>query len=147
MCHVSRVMCHVSHVAFHVSRVTCHLSHVTYNFFIFIFFKVGELVGGGSVINEPYPSSFLNMCAQHVVLNTLYRQLCPEHVVNKTVNVVNKTLQVVNKTVNVLNKTVHVVNKTVNVLNKTVNVLKGWFHVKALCKNMTFFCLDFWPKK
>ena len=45
-CQVSRVTCCVSHV-------TCHVSHVTF------FYKVVELVGGGSVINGPTPSTFL----------------------------------------------------------------------------------------
>ena len=44
---MSRVMCHVSHV-------TCHMSHV----FLFVFLdKVVKLIGGGSVINGPIPSS------------------------------------------------------------------------------------------
>ena len=49
------VTCHISHVTCHLSRVTCHMSH----FFLF-FYKVLELIGGGSVINGAYPSSLLN---------------------------------------------------------------------------------------
>ena len=45
-------MCQVSHVRYHMSGVTCQVSHVTYFYF---FYKVVELVGGGSVINGAYP--------------------------------------------------------------------------------------------
>ena len=43
-----------------MSGVTCHMSHVTchvsdFNFLILFGDNVGELVGGGSVINEAYP--------------------------------------------------------------------------------------------
>ena len=48
---VSYVMCQVSLVWCHVSRVTC-------NFFLSFFFKVMELVGGGSVTKEAYPIFF-----------------------------------------------------------------------------------------
>ena len=49
------VMCKVSHVMCHVSHVTSHVSH----FWFFFVYKEVELVGGGSVINGAYPSSFL----------------------------------------------------------------------------------------
>ena len=42
-----------------MSRVTCHVSHVTCNVSLFFFLdKVVKLIGGGSVINGAYPSSF-----------------------------------------------------------------------------------------
>ena len=49
MCHMSCAMCHMSCAMCHVSRVMCHA------FFLDI---VMGLVGGGSVINRPIPSSF-----------------------------------------------------------------------------------------
>ena len=62
MCHMSCVMCHVSHVPCHVSPVTYQMSNIyVYIFLIEIknyhnfFYKVGELVSGGSVINGDYP--------------------------------------------------------------------------------------------
>ena len=68
MCHMSCGTCHVSHVMCHMSRITCLMSHVMCpcNFFYFtyifdslvIFDTVGDLVGGGSVINEAYPVYF-----------------------------------------------------------------------------------------
>ena len=49
--------CHMSGVMFYVSHVTSQVSHVTSNFFLFLFFyKVLELVVGGSVINGAYPN-------------------------------------------------------------------------------------------
>ena len=70
-------MCHVSGVTPHVSLVTCHMSHVTRHVspfscqFFFFFYEeeknlilkhkldnVVELVGGGSVIKGPTPSTF-----------------------------------------------------------------------------------------
>ena len=46
---VPHVMCHVSHVSYHMSNVTCK-----YCLLVF-FYKVAELVSGGSVINGAYP--------------------------------------------------------------------------------------------
>ena len=43
--HLSCVMCHASGVMYHLSRVMCH------NLIFFIFYKLMELVDGGSVIN------------------------------------------------------------------------------------------------
>ena len=61
MCPMSCVPCHVSHVTCLMSHVTCHMSHVTCRnsfFLFFCFFDKGlKLVGGGSVINRPYPST------------------------------------------------------------------------------------------
>ena len=57
-CHMSRVMCHMSRVTCHMSRVTCHVSHVT--IFFFKFYKMVQLISGGSIINEAYPVQFLN---------------------------------------------------------------------------------------
>ena len=45
-------MCHVSHFMCHMSCFTCHMSHVT-----FFFYKVVELVVGGSFINRTTLSS------------------------------------------------------------------------------------------
>ena len=45
--HMSCVMCYLSLVPCHLSHETCHMS--------FLFDKVMELVGGGSVINGAYP--------------------------------------------------------------------------------------------
>ena len=45
----SGLMCHISCVMFHMSGVTVHMSNV------FFFYKMVELVGGGSVINEVCP--------------------------------------------------------------------------------------------
>ena len=45
--HVSHVMCHVSHVMCHLSHVICHVSIYLY---IYIFYKLDELVSGGSAI-------------------------------------------------------------------------------------------------
>ena len=72
MCHVSRVMCHMTRVTCHVSRVVCHMSKknllhffikkklkIKKNYLQKILDIVVELVGGGSVINGAYPSSFL----------------------------------------------------------------------------------------
>ena len=42
-------MCHMSHDTCHMSRVTCRVSH---DFMLWFFYKVVELVGGGSVINR-----------------------------------------------------------------------------------------------
>ena len=63
-CHVSGVMCHVSRVTCHVSHVTCHVSHVAClvvlnYYYLFFLEKEVKLVGGGFVINEAPPSSFL----------------------------------------------------------------------------------------
>ena len=59
------LMCHVSRFTCHMSCVMCHLSHVTFFPFFFwslkIFYKVVELVGGGSVINGAYPVQFLKI--------------------------------------------------------------------------------------
>ena len=43
-------MCRMSHVTCHI----CHLSHVI-SFILFLFFKMSELVSGGSVINGAQP--------------------------------------------------------------------------------------------
>ena len=43
----------------HVSHVTCHVSGVRCKVFLFVFYKVGDLVGGGSVINGAHPVLFL----------------------------------------------------------------------------------------
>ena len=57
--HVSHVPCHLSRVKCHVSHVTCCVSHVT--IYIYLFFKVVKLVGGGSVINRAYPIQFYRL--------------------------------------------------------------------------------------
>ena len=44
-------MCHMSRVTCHMSCVTCHVSHVACIFCLFCFYKLVELLGGGSVIN------------------------------------------------------------------------------------------------
>ena len=46
-CHLSCVTCHVSHVTCHMPHAACHI----------FFYKMGKLVGGGSVINWATPSS------------------------------------------------------------------------------------------
>ena len=51
-------MCHVSHITCHMSHVVCHMSHVVF-LYIYIFYKVVRLVGGGSVINRATLSIFL----------------------------------------------------------------------------------------
>ena len=73
MCYVSPVTCHMLPVTCHLSCVTCHLSNVKiYIHFLYLFNKVVELVGGGSVINGAYPypypapSSFL--IEEHILL-------------------------------------------------------------------------------
>ena len=53
--HVSHVTCHVSRDRCHVLGFTCQVAHVTS---FSLFDNVVELVGGGSVINGPIPSSF-----------------------------------------------------------------------------------------
>ena len=60
MCLVSHVRCNMSLLICHVSLATCHMSCYTNFFLIFFFYKLLELVGEGSVINEPTFSSFLN---------------------------------------------------------------------------------------
>ena len=56
MFHMSRVICHLSGVICQVSRVRCHISGVTSQVSLFLFFyKMVELFGGGSVINEADP--------------------------------------------------------------------------------------------
>ena len=76
---MSCVMCHMSPVTCHVSRITCHMSHVKKNYIYIYFFliilqkkldKVVELVGGGSVINRPAPSSFNRPGVAGAVLQT-----------------------------------------------------------------------------
>ena len=57
-CHMSHITCPVSRVMCHMIRVTCHMSCVTCNLVLFIFYKVLKLIGGGSVVNGAYPSSF-----------------------------------------------------------------------------------------
>ena len=61
--HMSCVMRHISPVSSHMSRVMCQLQKIyLYIYIIIIFFlseKVVEQVGGGSVINEATPSSFV----------------------------------------------------------------------------------------
>ena len=98
--HVSHVMCHVSHVMCYVSGVTIHESHVTLfvvvkkNIFIHIYwiktkqkiilkkeekiYKVGELVGGGYVINVATPSSFHLLLVSFIsLIVVLARRLQP----------------------------------------------------------------------
>ena len=53
---MSHILFHVSHVTCHVSHVMCHMSIFTI-FFIFIFYKVVKLFGGGSVIQPLQPVS------------------------------------------------------------------------------------------
>ena len=48
---LQHVTCHMSHVTCHMSCVTCHKCFLCVE-------KVVKLIGGGSVINEPTPSSF-----------------------------------------------------------------------------------------
>ena len=52
-CQVSGVRCQVLGDTCHVPGVTCHMSCVMSHFFLF--YKVLELVVGGSVINGAYP--------------------------------------------------------------------------------------------
>ena len=55
---MSCVQCQVSGVRRQVLGVRCHVSGVTCQvscFLLLFFFKVVELVGGGSVINGAYP--------------------------------------------------------------------------------------------
>ena len=56
---MSHVRCHVSRVTCHVSYVTCLVSQLCSSFFSSFFGKEVKLVGGGFVINEAPPSSFL----------------------------------------------------------------------------------------
>ena len=51
-CHLLHIMCHVSHVQCHVLHVMCSMSQY---FFLSFLDKVVKLVGGGFVINGPYP--------------------------------------------------------------------------------------------
>ena len=86
-CHVPCVTCHLSCVSCQVSRVTCHMSFFFSSFFIQkINIKkilknkldnVVELVGGGSVINGAYPSSFQSHhCrAVGILLRTKFKKL------------------------------------------------------------------------
>ena len=56
---MSGVMSQVSCVRCQVSGVACHVNIYSFFFVFFVFFdKVLGLVGGGSVINKAYPSSF-----------------------------------------------------------------------------------------
>ena len=50
---MSRVRCHLSGILCQVFCVRCHMSY------IYFFYKVVELVGGGSVINGAYPVQFM----------------------------------------------------------------------------------------
>ena len=50
--HMPGVMCHLSRVRCQVSSVTCQVSGVI---LFYLFFELGQLVGGGSVINGAYP--------------------------------------------------------------------------------------------
>ena len=59
---MSHVTCPVSCVTCQVSGVTCHVE-----LFIYLFYKVVELVGGGSVINGSTPSSL-----DHIVVHSKY---------------------------------------------------------------------------
>ena len=46
-----------------VSGVTCHVTHVFFfSFFLLFSDKLVKLIGGGSVINGPTPSSFYMPC-------------------------------------------------------------------------------------
>ena len=54
MCHMLCVKFHASHVTCQVSGVTCHVSSVIFSF-SFLFYKLVELFGGGSVINGAFP--------------------------------------------------------------------------------------------
>ena len=81
-CHVSHVMCQMSHVKCHVSHVTCHMSHVTCQMsiilFIYFFYKVVKLFGGGSVINGAYPVYFFNILKLDigVYINDVNNTMC-----------------------------------------------------------------------
>ena len=46
---MSKVMCHMTHDTYHVSFVTGHI------IYFISFYKVVDLVGGGSIINEANP--------------------------------------------------------------------------------------------
>ena len=54
---MSYVTCKVSHAMCHVSHVTCHGQLVP--FFLLLFYKVVDLIGGGSVINGAFPIQFI----------------------------------------------------------------------------------------
>ena len=47
------IKCKLTHVTCHMSHDKCNMSRVLYN--NSFFYKVGDLVGGGFVINEAYP--------------------------------------------------------------------------------------------
>ena len=65
----SPTMCCMSCVTCHVSCFMCHMSHVYFN--VYIFYKVMELGGGGSIINRAYPSSL--QLINHTKINTKYK--------------------------------------------------------------------------
>ena len=50
----------------HVSHVTCNMSHKNW----FFFFKLAELVCGGSVMNGAYPVKFLFNLTNHIQIMT-----------------------------------------------------------------------------
>ena len=54
MCHISCVRCQVSGIKCQVPGFMCQI------FFLFFFYKLVGLVGGGSVINGAYPVYFIN---------------------------------------------------------------------------------------
>ena len=53
------VTCHASCVTYHMSGVTCQVSHIMCIFLYLDF--LGEINGGGSVINGFYPVQFLSI--------------------------------------------------------------------------------------
>ena len=56
ICHMSHVTCHMLYARCNVSGVRCQESSVKK--FLFIFYKIVELVRGGSVINRANPVDF-----------------------------------------------------------------------------------------
>ena len=74
----------------HMSGVTCHVSRVTLFFlFLFFFYKVVELIGGGSFNNGATPSSFTRYSCIYPMSHCICLKLSPNNTVFSS-NIITK---------------------------------------------------------